>query len=472
VLTEDDRGHRIVITKGAPEGLLARCTSIPDAARKALDQEFAAGNRVIAVATRDAPGKSTLTPADEHGLQFRGILVFLDPPKATARGALKRLADLGICVKILTGDNPVVAAKVCADLGLRPGQVATGADIDKAGDQLGDLIARTTVFARVSPEHKARVVKAQRQAGAGVAFLGDGVNDAIALHSADVGISVDSATDVAKDAADVLLLEKDLDVLADGVTGGRRIFANTMKYVLMGTSSNFGNMFSAAGASIFLAFLPMLPSQILLNNLLYDTSQLAIPTDEVDPEQVAQPTRWDVGFIRKFMIFFGPISSVFDFITFGIMLWGFHAGPVLFRTGWFVESLATQTLVIFVIRTRRTPFFRSRPSMPILLAALGVVTIGAALPVTPLARILGFRPLPGLFFLALIGIVICYLVLIEFGKHWFYRWWGAPAAPAARRRAPGHHVRRRAARFVTGTLHPAGRHQQARTSTAAHAPAP
>jgi Mg2+-importing ATPase len=452
VLTEDDRGHRTVITKGAPEGLLKRCTSIPAAARTALEAEFAAGNRVIAVATKEAAGQSSLTPADEQGLTFRGILVFLDPPKPTARAALQRLAGLGITVKILTGDNPAVAAKVCADLGLPPGQVATGADIDKAGDRLADLLAQTTVFARVSPEHKAQIVAAQRATGTDVAFLGDGVNDAIALHAADVGISVDSATDVAKDAADVLLLEKDLDVLADGVVGGRHIFANTIKYVLMGTSSNFGNMFSAAGASIFLAFLPMLPSQILLNNLLYDSSQLAIPTDEVDPELVAQPTRWDLGFIRKFMLFFGPISSLFDFVTFGIMLWVFHAGPVLFHTGWFVESLATQTLVIFVIRTRRVPFFHSRPSVPLLLAAFAVVIVGALLPFTPLGHLLGFRPLPGLFFLALAGIVVCYLVLIEVGKYWFYRLYRAPAAAEPRHRTVGFRVHRRAARFTTHSL--------------------
>jgi P-type Mg2+ transporter len=449
VLVEDDRGNRMMITKGAPEDLLERCAAVTPAVTATLDAEFAAGNGVVAVATRAMPGVSAIGPADEHGLTFRGILVFLDPPKPDASAALKRLAGLGVTVKILTGDNPVVAAKVCADLGLPSGQVATGADIEKAGDQLRDLIAKTTVFARVSPEHKALIVRAQRKAGTDVAFLGDGVNDAVALHAADVGISVDSATDVAKDAADVLLLEKDLDVLADGVAEGRRIFANTIKYVLMGTSSNFGNMFSAAGASVFLTFLPMLPSQILLNNLLYDSSQLAIPTDEVDPEQVAQPTRWDVSFIRRFMLFFGPISSVFDFATFGIMLWVFHAGPALFRSGWFVESLATQTLVIFAIRTRRVPFFRSRPSLPLTLAAFGVVTAGAVLPATPLGRVLGFQPLPGLFFLTLAGLVIVYLGLIEAGKRWFYRAGRGPAAPAHRHRAAGYRVHRRAARFTT-----------------------
>jgi P-type Mg2+ transporter len=245
-----------------------------------------------------------------------------------------------------------------------------------------------------------------------------------------------------------LLLEKDLGVLADGVMGGRRIFANTIKYVLMGTSSNFGNMFSAVAASLFLTFLPMLPSQILLNNLLYDSSQLAIPTDDVDPEQTAQPTRWDVQFIRKFMLFFGPISSVFDFITFGVMLWGFHAGPALFRSDWFVESLATQTLVIFAIRTRRIPFFRSRPSVPLLLAALAVVTVGAVLPATPLGHLLGFQPLPGPFFLALTLMVIAYLALIELGKYWFYRSYRPPAKPVAPRSVP-RRVHRRAARFTT-----------------------
>jgi Mg2+-importing ATPase len=450
VLVEDDTGSRMIITKGAPESLLDRCRTVPASARAALDAEFAAGHRVVAIGTRAAaPGQSALAAADEYDLQLRGLLVFLDPPKTTARRALDRLAGLGITVKIITGDSPAVAAKVCADLGLPAGRVVTGQDLDSADDAaLGQLIARTTVFARVSPEQKARIVRVRRRAGGDVAFLGDGVNDALALHAADVGVSVESATDVAKDAADVLLLEKDLNVLADGVIQGRRIFANTMKYVLMGTSSNFGNMFSAAGASLFLAFLPMLPSQILLNNLLYDTSQLAIPTDNVDSEQVARPASWDVHLIRRFMLFFGPISSLFDFVTFGVMLWVFHAHAPLFRSGWFVESLATQTLVIFAIRTRRIPFFRSVPSVPLLLAALGVVAIGAVLPATPAARALGFRPLPGPFFLALALMVASYLVLIEIGKRWFYRAMPGPA-PASRPRSRRRRIGRRARRFST-----------------------
>ncbi len=391
-----------------------------------------------------------LSAGDEHGLQLAGLLVFLDPPKQDAADSLRRLANLGIAVKVVTGDNAAVAVKVCHDLGLGPGGALTGVDLDALDDaELAAAIPDTMVFARVSPEHKARIVRVQRRSDGGVAFLGDGVNDALALHAADVGISVDSATDVAKDAADVILLRKDLSVLADGVAEGRRIFANTIKYVLMGTSSNFGNMFSAAGASIFLKFLPMLPSQILLNNLLYDTSQLAIPTDNVDEEQLRRPSHWDIRFIRRFMIFFGPLSSVFDFMTFGIMLWVFHSGPAQFRSGWFVESLATQTLVIFAIRTRRVPFFRSHPSLPLTLAAIGIVTIGTLLPATPLAHTLGFQPLPGPFFAALAGMVAAYLALIEFGKRVFYRA-SVAAVATSRRHVTVRHLRRRAARFSTG----------------------
>ncbi|MEY9965236.1 Mg2+-importing ATPase [Streptacidiphilus sp. MAP12-16] len=449
-VVRDASGATTLVTKGAPEAVLERCADVPEATRAALAAEFAAGNRVVAVATRPAPGLAQPTAADEKELRLEGLLVFLDPPKPDAAAALRRLADLGITVKIVTGDNAAVAAKVCQDLGLVTTGALTGNDLDGMDDvRLAEAIGRTTVFARVSPEHKARIVRIQRKTGGDVAFLGDGVNDALALHAADVGISVDSGTDVAKDAADVILLQKDLDVLADGVVEGRRIFANTIKYVLMGTSSNFGNMFSAAGASLFLSFLPMLPSQILLNNLLYDASQLAIPTDHVDEAQLKRPSHWDIAFIRRFMICFGPISSVFDFVTFGVMLWVFHSGPVQFRTGWFVESLATQTLVIFAIRTRRVPFWRSHPSLPLTLAALGVVLVGALLPVTPLAQAFGFHPLPAAFFGALAGMVASYLVLIEIGKRLFYR--TRPTAPVSvpRSASDRRHLRRRAARFST-----------------------
>src|SRR5581483_8981665 len=251
------------------------------------------------------------------------------------------------------GDNERVARKVCSDIGLAVDGTLTGSDLDHLDDErLAVVLPQTTIFARVTPEQKSRLIKAQRALGSTVGFLGDGVNDAVALHDADVGISVQTATDVAKDAADIVLLDKDLDVLATGIVEGRRIFANTIKYVLMGTSSNFGNMFSAGGASLFLSFLPMLPTQILLNNLLYDVSEMTIPTDHVDDEQLRRPNHWDTRLIRRFMIFFGPISSLFDFATFGIMLWAFHAHAPLFRSGWFVESLATQSLVIFAIRTR------------------------------------------------------------------------------------------------------------------------
>jgi P-type Mg2+ transporter len=450
VLIRDTGGSQTLISKGAPESVLERCTEVLPAVQAALDAEFAAGNRVVAVATRDAAGMTSVRAADERALQLAGLLVFLDAPKPDAAAALRRLTGLGITVKVVTGDNPVVAQKVCRDLDLPVGGALTGADIDLLDDEaLARAIRTTTVFARVSPEHKARIVGVQRRTGGDVAFLGDGVNDALALHAADVGISVDSGTDVAKDAADVILLRKDLDVLADGVVEGRRIFANTIKYVLMGTSSNFGNMFSAAGASLFLGFLPMLPSQILLNNLLYDASQLAIPTDNVDAEQLRRPSHWDMRFIRRFMLTFGPLSSVFDFLTFAILLHVLHTGPVEFRTGWFVESLATQTLIIFAIRTRRVPFFRSHPSLPITLAALGAVTVGALLPATPLAHLLGFTPLPMGYFAALALLVVGYLALVEVGKSLFFR--HAGATPPKPQRPPNahRHLRRRAARFST-----------------------
>ena len=305
------------------------------------------------------------------------------------------------------------------------------------------------VFARVSPEQKSRIIKVARTGAVDVAFLGDGVNDAVALHAADVGISVESATDVAKDAADIVLLDKDLGVLADGVTEGRRIFANTMKYVLMATSSNFGNMFSAAGASLFLSFLPMLPSQILLNNLLYDIGQLAIPGDHVDPEVLARPAAWDIAFVRRFMGVFGPVSSIFDFLTFFVMLVVLKAGHAEFRTGWFVESLATQTLVVFVIRTRRSPSYSSRPSRAMIVLPIACASVGALLPLTPLASALGFTPLPIAFFAILVAMVAAYLVLVEVVKKRFYAsQFGTARRPQRSRRVRRvHRIYRRAARF-------------------------
>ncbi|WP_228430822.1 HAD-IC family P-type ATPase [Baekduia soli] len=450
VLVQEADGTRRVIVKGAPEAVMERCVDVPAQARATLDAQFAAGARVIAVATRDAGGATSLDAADEHGLRLSGLLTFSDRPKADASAALRRLARLGVEVKVITGDNDRVAEKVCTDLGLPVAGMLTGARIDAMDDtQLAAALPATTIFARVTPDQKSRVIKAQRRLGSTVGFLGDGVNDAVALHDADVGISVQNATDVAKDAADIVLLDKDLDILAGGVVEGRRIFANTIKYVLMGTSSNFGNMFSAGGASLLLSFLPMLPTQILLNNLLYDCSEMTIPTDHVDEEQLRRPAHWDTLMIRRFMLFFGPISSIFDFATFGIMVWGFHAGADLFRSGWFVESLATQSLIIFAIRTRRVPFFHSRPSLPLLVSTLVVVAIGIALPFSPLAGVLGFRHLPPAFLVALAGMLLVYLLLIELGKRRFYRLEEAGPSVARPRPPRERRIHHRASRWTT-----------------------
>jgi Mg2+-importing ATPase len=440
VLIADAEGSREVIVKGAPETVLARCEMVPPEAQQVLDRQFAAGSRVVAVATRAANGQTALSADDERELELTGFLTFLDRPKTDASDALDRLKRLGVEVKVITGDNDRVAQKVCADLGLPVLGTLVGAELERLSDeQLAAALPRTTIFARVTPEQKSRVIKAQHQLGSTVGFLGDGVNDAVALHDADVGISVQTATDVAKDAADIVLLENDLAILADGVVGGRRIFANTIKYVLMGTSSNFGNMFSAGGASLFLSFLPMLPTQILLNNLLYDVGEMTIPTDNVDEEQLRRPAHWDTRLIRRFMTFFGPISSIFDFATFGIMIWGFGAGATLFRSGWFVESLATQSLVIFAIRTHRVPFFHSRPSKALTIATFACVSVGVALPFSPLAGVLGFTALPAAFLAALVVMICLYLVLIELGKRRFYRV-VTRGTPLARERHP--HLRR------------------------------
>jgi Mg2+-importing ATPase len=450
VLVANEHKAPVLIAKGSAEDIFLRCSAVSADAHAMLDAQYEAGARVVAVATRTASGLDHIEAADERDLALAGFLVFVDKPKVDARASLKQLATLGITVKIATGDNAKVAEKVCADLGMVSGGTLTGADIDALSDaKLAEAARRVTIFARVSPEQKARIIESLRQKGRAVAFLGDGVNDALALHRADVGISVESAADIAKDAADVLLLEKDLSVLANGVMEGRRIFANTVKYVLMGTSSNFGNMFSASIASVVLSFLPMLPGQILLNNLLYDAGQLSIPSDRVDQEQLEAPSHWDIGFIRRFMLLFGPISSLFDFATFAMMLVVFNAAPPEFRSGWFIESIATQTLIIFAIRTRRVPFVRSRPSLGLSLASLSVVAIGVWLPYSPLNSALGFVPLPAPFFLALVGMIVLYLVLVEFAKKWFFSRDAQrlEAAPVRRRGYP-HRVARRASRFI------------------------
>lgn len=444
-------GDAVLVTKGAAESVLPRCRQVPEAAAAVLSELYRVGARVIAVAARPAPALGEVTAADEHDLELLGFLEFADTPKPGARDSLDRLAALGIGVKIATGDSAEVAEHVCAVLGMPSSDTVTGDQIDAMDEAaLESVVHDCTIFARVSPEQKSRIVQALRRSGRSVGFLGDGVNDALALHHADVGISVDSAVDVAKDAADIVLLDKDLGVLADGVSEGRRIFANTIKYVFMGTSSNFGNMFSASIASVALSFLPMLPSQILLNNLLYDASQLAIPTDRVDDEQLAAPSHWDIRGIRRFMLIFGPISSIFDIATFALMLTVFHAAPPEFRSGWFIESIATQTLIIFAIRTRRTPFTRSRPSILLTVAALAAVGVGIALPYLPVSGLLGFAPLPAGFFFALLAMVVAYLVLVEIAKAVYYRTTATPRTGIAPRApSPVRHLERRAAHFTT-----------------------
>ncbi|HEX7262733.1 MAG TPA: magnesium-translocating P-type ATPase, partial [Candidatus Dormibacteraeota bacterium] len=414
-------GLQLLITKGAPESLLPRCLDVPPAAAATLDRLFGSGARVVAVASRAWNGTSRCALADERDLQLKGFITFLDAPKADAAESLAQLKVLGVQVKIVTGDNVLVAETVCRSLGLDYGEAITGPELEKLSDQeLLERIPRTGIFARVSPDQKSRIIVAQRGLNKDVGFLGDGVNDAVALRDADVGISVDTGSEVAKDAADIVLLGKDLGILAAGVLEGRRIFSNTMKYVLMGTSSNFGNMFSAAGGSLLLNFLPMTPTQILLNNLLYDTGEMTIPTDRVDPELLQRPAQWDIRLIRRFMIFFGPISSVFDFLTFGVMLFVFRASGSLFQTAWFTESLATQSLVIFAIRTRRSPFFRSRPGLALTIGTVGSVAVGLTLPYTPLARWFDFTPLPASFLLILAAMVVVYLALVELGKSFFF----------------------------------------------------
>lgn len=418
----DDGDRRTIVTIGAPESVLAVCPNHAATFEAVLTAQFADGARVVAVASRVVPGLATLGKADECDFTLCGLLTFRDPPKADAGASIARLERLGIAVKIITGDNELVAQKVCRDLEMMVGATLNGTQMAAMDDAtLSAALATTTIFARVAPEQKARLIRLQRATGRAVGFLGDGVNDAIALHDADVGISVESAADVAKDAADIVLVTQDLGILADGVTEGRRIFSNTIKYVLMATSSNFGNTLSTAIGSLLLPFLPLLPSQILMGNLLYDVSEMTITTDNVDDERLRRPAHWDMRFIKRFMIVFGPISSLGDLSIFAVMLAVFHAGPTLFRSGYFVESFVTQTLIVFAIRTARVPFFKSRPSAALAATTLAVSLIGAGIPFTPLARFFGFMPLPLSYFAYLVPIALVYIVVVETAKFWFYR---------------------------------------------------
>ncbi|HEV2524489.1 MAG TPA: HAD-IC family P-type ATPase, partial [Gammaproteobacteria bacterium] len=383
----------------------------------------AKGFRLLAVAYRIMTKQPSYHVEDEENLILSGFLVFADPLLPDAAEVISSLKAEGVTIKILTGDNELVSESICKEVGINPEHILLGNDIEQMSEQeLAAIAENTMVFARVSPSQKQRIISALRSRGHVVGYIGDGINDAPSLHSADVGISVAGAVDVAREAADIILLKPQLNVLLSGIIEGREAFGNVMKYLMMGTSSNFGNMFSMAAAFLFLPFLPMLPSQILLNNLLYDVSQLSIPTDYVDKKFSKKPRHWDLAVIRRFMLFIGPISSIFDFITFYVMLHVFSASIPMFQTGWFVESLATQTLVIFVIRTSQNPF-RSHPSLPLVITVISVVLIGCYLPFSPLSKLLGFTPLPVGYFIFLTSATLLYLFLVQMVKQkLIWRW--------------------------------------------------
>lgn len=441
VLAQGPAGPQL-LTKGAPEGLLPLCTLVERAdtvipftaeLRRQAEQTFErlsrSGYHLLAIARKPAAGEQeTLSTEDERELILSGFAAFLDPPDPSVRAIITQLRESGVAIKILTGDGELITRNICSQVGIDAAEVVLGAEIERMTDDALTVVAeRTAVFARVSPAQKNRIIVALKRRHHVVGYLGDGINDAPSLHAADVGISVSNGVDVAKAAADIILLEKSLAAIYRGVVEGRKSFGNITKYVLMGTSSNFGNMLSMAVASAFLPFLPLLPVQILLNNFLYDLSQLTIPTDNVDASYVAHPRKWDMGMIQRFMFGLGPISSVYDFLTFGIMLWVFHAGPELFRAGWFIESLATQTFVIFVIRTAGNPF-RSRPSIPLLISVCGGVLAGVIIVLSPLGGAIGFVPLPPVFFGVLLLLVVTYLAIVQAFKRRFYAasGWHAP----------------------------------------------
>ncbi len=438
VVEKPDKEHQL-LTKGAPEAVFPRCTSYElngeffpmDPARTAelirhYEDLNSDGFRVLAIAHKRLAADEFISKDDECDLILKGYIAFLDPPKDSAAKALAALQQHGVTVKVLTGDNHLVTRKVCREVGLNADEILLGNKVETMTDaELAEAAETTHVFARLSPAHKQRIIRALQQKGHVVGFMGDGINDAPALHVADVGISVDSAVDIAKAAASMILLEKDLMVLDQGVIEGRKVFVNILKYVRMGASSNFGNMFSVLGASAFLPFVPMAPIQVLTNNLLYDFSQVPIPADTVGPEQTAMPQPWHIGDIKRFVFFIGPISSIFDYTTFFMMLYVFGcwdpARASLFQTGWFVESLITQTLVVHVIRTNRIPFLQSRASWQLAMTTVVIMAAAAWLPYSPLAPALGFTALPPLYWPLLLATLFCYVVLTQLVKMWLIR---------------------------------------------------
>ena len=443
VVVEDSTGLNTLICKGAVEEVLGLCTRVEvngevieilpehDAKRRQIaDNLNAQGFRVIALAYKQMPGATdepTYAVTDESDLILLGFLAFLDPPKETATEALKQLHQLNVDVKILTGDNEIITVYICKEVGLPVEHLLLGSQVEVMTEaQLAEATSVTSVFARLAPAHKERIIRALQSKGHVVGFMGDGINDAPALKAADVGISVDSAVDIAKESSDIILLENSLRILEQGVLEGRRVFGNIVKYIKMAASSNFGNMFSVVGASAFLPFLPMLPIQVLTNNLLYDFSQTTIPTDAVDADWLTKPRKWEIDRILRFILFIGPISSIFDYLTFFMMLYVFNSwqNPVLFHTGWFVESLFTQTLIIHIIRTNKIPFLQSWASWPLILTSVIIVSVGAWLTVSPLADALGLVPLPPLYWLLLAIILACYVLLTQLMKTWYYRKFG------------------------------------------------
>lgn len=439
VVVETPEGAHRLICKGAPEEVFKRCArfelqdkfypmdhlSIGDM-EKEYEQLSKDGFRVLALAYKDLEQKPAYSTADESDLILRGYVAFLDPPKDSTAPAVRALHAHGVSVKILTGDNELVSKKICREVKIDIDHVLLGTQIETMSDaELSEAVERTTLFVRLTPAHKQRIIRALQGRGHVVGFLGDGINDAPALHTADVGISVDSAVDIAKETADLILLEKSLMVLDAGVIEGRKIFANILKYIRMGASSSFGNMFSVVGASAFLPFVPMAPIQILTNNLLYDFSQVPIPADDVDPEQIAKPRPWSMREIYRFIVFIGPCSSIFDYTTFFMMLYLFNcwdpANEALFQTGWFVESILTQTLIIHVIRTNKFPFLQSRASWPVIVTTTVIMMIGMWLPISPIATSLGFKPLPSLYWPLLALTLFCYVFLTQGVKVWLLR---------------------------------------------------